>query len=49
MIDYRDVAFFGNAVPIGLARAIGKALTSVANNNFDIKTKRFRKQKTDVL
>ncbi|MBR1759856.1 MAG: DNA cytosine methyltransferase [Schwartzia sp.] len=32
----------GNAVPIGLARAIGEAVMATANNSSTIKTKRFR-------
>lgn len=36
---YRQI---GNAVPIGLAYALGKAIISVANNSALIKTKRFR-------
>lgn len=32
----------GNAVPIGLARAIGLAIVSVADNSAEVKTKRFR-------
>lgn len=36
---YRQI---GNAVPVGLALALGKAVLAVANNNAAIKTKRFR-------
>ena len=36
---YRQI---GNAVPIGLGFALGKAILSVANNTAEIKTKRFR-------
>lgn len=36
---YRQI---GNAVPVGLAEAIGKAVISVANNSALVKTKRFR-------
>lgn len=36
---YRQI---GNAVPVGLARALGQALLSVANNDAIIKTKRVR-------
>ena len=32
----------GNAVPIGLAEAIGKAIIATADNNATIQTKRFR-------
>jgi DNA (cytosine-5)-methyltransferase 1 len=36
---YRQI---GNAVPVGLARALGQTLLSVANNDATIKTKRVR-------
>lgn len=36
---YRQI---GNAVPVGLAEAVGKAVCAVADNNATIKTKRFR-------
>lgn len=36
---YRQI---GNAVPVGLSFALGKALISVANDSASIKTKRFR-------
>ena len=36
---YRQI---GNAVPIGLAEAIGKAVLSVADNTALVQTKRFR-------
>jgi DNA (cytosine-5)-methyltransferase 1 len=36
---YRQI---GNAVPIGLAEAIGKAIIAVADNSAIVKTKRFR-------
>lgn len=36
---YRQI---GNAVPVGLASAIGKAIIAVADNSAEIKTKRFR-------
>jgi DNA (cytosine-5)-methyltransferase 1 len=36
---YRQI---GNAVPVGLARALGQTLLSVANNDSIIKTKRVR-------
>ncbi|WBY63687.1 DNA cytosine methyltransferase [Thermocaproicibacter melissae] len=36
---YRQI---GNAVPVGLAKALGEAIISVADNNFIIKTKRTR-------
>lgn len=32
----------GNAVPVGLAEAIGRAILSIADQNAEIKTKRFR-------
>ena len=37
--QYRQI---GNAVPVGLAFALGKAILSVADNTSSIKTKRFR-------
>jgi DNA (cytosine-5)-methyltransferase 1 len=40
---YRQI---GNAVPIGLAKAIGQAVLSAADKNAEVKTKRFRR--TDV-
>jgi DNA (cytosine-5)-methyltransferase 1 len=36
---YRQI---GNAVPVGLASALGKAIISVADNSAEIYTKRFR-------
>jgi DNA (cytosine-5)-methyltransferase 1 len=36
---YRQI---GNAVPIGLAEAIGKAIIAVADNSAIVETKRFR-------
>ena len=36
---YRQI---GNAVPVGLGEALGKAIISVADNSASIKTKRFR-------
>lgn len=36
---YRQI---GNAVPVGLASALGKAVLSVANHSAEIQTKRFR-------
>ena len=36
---YRQI---GNAVPVGLAEAIGKAILSVANGSAIVETKRFR-------
>ena len=35
---YRQI---GNAVPVGLAEAIGKTVLSVANNTAVVQTKRF--------
>ena len=32
----------GNAVPVGLAKAIGEAVVAVADNNAEVDTKRFR-------
>jgi DNA (cytosine-5)-methyltransferase 1 len=43
MEKYRQI---GNAVPIGLAKAIGQAVLSAADKNAEVKTKRFRR--TDV-
>ena len=37
--QYRQI---GNAVPVGLAEAIGKAIISTAENTATIETKRFR-------
>jgi DNA (cytosine-5)-methyltransferase 1 len=37
--QYRQI---GNAVPIGLAKAIGDAIIATATNSADISTKRFR-------
>jgi len=36
---YRQI---GNAVPVGLALALGKAVLSVADQSAEIRTKRFR-------
>ncbi|WP_418482906.1 DNA cytosine methyltransferase [Dysosmobacter sp.] len=37
--EYRQI---GNAVPVGLARAIGQMLIAVANDEAEIKVKRIR-------
>ena len=36
---YRQI---GNAVPVSLGRALGQMLLSVAENNFEVKTKRLK-------